>query len=170
MIEQKAAELTKNYQQQIQQQKNSIIDELRSSEKILINSIKQNPKIWNNKCLVVKLNEKKLDKNFGLHASITVNHPNVPSDALNKSEAISGPIDISELDWRIRLPREKEPEESDRNIEDMIQIMDEHTQEQREKRRQRELNTLRQSWGLSPVSLSPIPPPAPPTRNDCQTQ
>ena len=81
-VEKIAAELIKHCQQQIHQQKNSIINNLKLSERNLVKNIKQNPKRWNSEFLDIKLDKAKPDKiNVGLSAFIKVNHPDAPSDA-----------------------------------------------------------------------------------------
>ena len=88
-VEMIAAELIKNFQQKIQRKKNSIIDELRSSEINLTKHIKQNPKLWNKECLDIKIDRSKADKiNVGLSAVITVNRPNVMDLSALKNESL----------------------------------------------------------------------------------
>ena len=158
-----ADELIQNYQQQIQRQKSSIIDELRSSEKKLVKNINQNPKLWNDQCLKVKLKQEKPDsKNVGLSAAITVNRSNV----INQSTCETDGTLAGEL---VRHAEEKERTEGEKEAEELLMFMDLHAQEQREKRRlearrQRQMNALRRSLGLQ------HPPSAQPRRNDCQTQ
>ena len=80
-----AAGLIQNYQLQIQRQKDLIIYKLSSSEETLVKNIKQNPKLWNSKCLKVKLEAEKPDcQNDALSAVITVNRP----DARNYAETV----------------------------------------------------------------------------------
>ena len=146
-VEKIADELIQNYQQQIQRQKSSIINKLRSSEKKLVKNIKQNPKLWNDKCLKVKLNQEKPDsKNVGLSALITVNRSNVMNQSTCETDG--------------RLAEEKERTEGEKAAEEVLQILDRHREKKRlEARRQREINALRQGWGLQ------HPPPS-----NCQTQ
>lgn len=87
-VEKIAAELIKHCQQEIHRQKNSIIEELRSSEINLVKNIKQNPKLWSEASLDIKIDRSKPDKmNVGLSAFVKVNRPDAASDAPETSQA-----------------------------------------------------------------------------------
>ena len=73
-----ASELINHCEQQINRQKNSIINELRLSESSLVKNIKQNPKRWNSDSLDIRIIIAKPDQiNAGLSSNIKVNHPDV---------------------------------------------------------------------------------------------
>ena len=59
-------------------QKNSVINELRLSERSLVKNIKQNPKRWNSDSLDIRIIIAKPDQiNARLSSYIKVNHPDV---------------------------------------------------------------------------------------------
>ena len=132
-------------------------------------NIKQNPKLWNDKCLKVMLNQENPDSNnVGLSAVITVNRSNVT----NQSTCETGGTLAGE---RVRLEDGEERTEGLKAAEEVLRFMDRHAQEQREKkrleaRRQRDMNAVRRAWGLHPISSASTPPPAPLRRHECQTQ
>lgn len=85
-----AAELITHCEQLINRQKNSIINELRLSERSLVKNIKQNPKRWNSDCLDIKINIAKPDQiNAELSSYIKINHPDVTEsfETTNDTEA-----------------------------------------------------------------------------------
>ena len=65
-----AVELITHCEQLINRQKNSVINELRLSERSLVKNIKQNPKCWNSDCLEIRINIEKPDQ-IKVHKSQT---------------------------------------------------------------------------------------------------
>ena len=54
-MEKIADELLRDYQRDLAQRKQLIIDQLKSSESDLLTKIRQNPKLWNSACLHIEL-------------------------------------------------------------------------------------------------------------------
>ena len=83
-VEKITAIMIKQCSQQLVRQKDSIINELKSSEEKLLKNIKLNPKLWNTECISIAIDTKKSDpSNFGLSASIELNNPQIKK--LNQS-------------------------------------------------------------------------------------
>ena len=86
-VEKITAIMIKQCSQQLLRQKDSIINELKSSEEKLLKNIKLNPKLWNNDCLSIAIDTKKTDLcNFGLSSSIKLNNPS--DNARNTAETV----------------------------------------------------------------------------------
>ena len=159
-VEKIAAELIKHCQQQIHQQKNSIINNLKLSERNLVKNIKQNPKRWNSEFLDIKLDKAKPDNiNVGLSALIKVNHPDAPSDAGDKSESSS-----QQHNQNIRELIEKMRKEQDEAMWHEAMRQEKRRNETRRERQERE-------WRDHGMRFHATPPPPPePPRPDCKTQ
>ena len=72
-IEKITADLIEHCQQQLLQEKKSIIERLNSAEQLLLDNISQNPKFWNSECLQIDFQKKIPVRNqLGVFAVIDV--------------------------------------------------------------------------------------------------
>ena len=80
-VEKLITELINDYQKQLSRQKTSIINELKSSEKFLLEITKQNPKLLKIESLNIKLETKKPPVHVGVSSSIGRRSRIRPSEA-----------------------------------------------------------------------------------------
>ena len=85
-MEKIADELLRDYQRDLAQRKQLIIDQLKSSESDLLTKIRQNPKLWNSACLHIELTKSLVERFIGrnkakyrsmVYSSICIKKPEV---------------------------------------------------------------------------------------------